>query len=105
MHTDVLENNYPEAIDGPCYAIGFVDSFSRFSKVNFMKTRDEVLGKFKQFCADLGKLGALVADGEGEYISNEFKRYCKNQGIRFESSAPYYTQENRKIERKMGNFC
>ena len=48
-----------------------------------MKTRDEVLVKFKQFCADVGKPGNLVSDGGGEYISNEFKRYCRNQGIRF----------------------
>ena len=85
VHTDVLGKFSPEAVDGHCYAIGFVDSFSRFSKVYFMKTRDEVLDKFKQFCADVGKPGTLVSDGSGEYISNEFKRYCRNQGIRFEN--------------------
>ena len=46
-----------------------------------MKTRDVFLDKFKQFCADVGKPGTLVSDGGGEYISNEFKRYCRNQGI------------------------
>ena len=63
-----------------------------------MKTRDEVLDKLKQFCADVGKPGTLVSDGGGEYISNEFKRYYRNQGIRFENSAPY-TPQNGKIER------
>ena len=37
------------------------------------------MDKFKQFCADVGKPGILVSDGGGEYISNEFKRYCRNQ--------------------------
>ena len=64
-----------------------------------MKTRDEVSDKFKQFCADVGKPGTLVSDGGGEYISNEFKRYCRKQGIRFENPVPYTLQENAKLER------
>ena len=103
VHTDVLGKTSPEAVDGHCYAIRFVESFSRFSKVYFMKTRDKVSDKFKQFCADVGKPGTLVSNGGGEYISNEFKRYCGNQGIRFENSAPYTPQENGKIERIWGN--
>ena len=49
VHTDVLGKISPEAVDGHCYAIGFVDSFSRFSKIYFMKTKDEVLDKFNNF--------------------------------------------------------
>ena len=67
-----------------------------------MKTRDEVLDKFKQFCVDVGKPGTLVSDGGREYISKEFKRYCRNQGIRFENSVPYTPQEIGKIERIWG---
>ena len=70
------------------------------------------MDRFKQFSADVGKPGTLVSDGAGEYISNEFKRFCRNQGIRFENSAPYTPQENGKIERIWGkklkerkNFC
>ena len=99
LHTDVLGKISPEAVDGHCYAIGFVDTFNRFSNIYFIKTRDEVLDNFKQFCADVGKPGTLVSDGGGEYISEEFKRYCRNQGIRFENSAPYTPHENGKIER------
>ena len=89
VHTDVLGKIFSEAVDGHCYAIGFVDSFSRFSKIYFMKTRDEIFAKFKQYCAEFGKTGTLVSDGGGEYISNEFRRFCRNQGFRFENSAPY----------------
>ena len=105
VNTDVLGKKYTEAIDGHCYAIEFVDSFSRFSKVNFIKTRDEVLDKFKQFCADVGKTRTLVSDGGGEYVSKEFKRYCRNQGNRFENSAPYTLPEKGKNYRILGNFC
>ena len=79
VHTNVLRKISPEAVDGHCYDIGFVDSFSNFSKFSFMKTRDEVLDNFKQFCAEDGKPGTLLYDGGGENISNEFKCYCRNQ--------------------------
>ena len=46
VHTDVLGKISPEAVDGHCYAIGFVDSFSN---VYFMKTR-VVLDKFIVLC-------------------------------------------------------
>ena len=90
---------FSQAVDGRCYAIGFVDSFNRFSKIYFMKARHEV---FKQFCADVGKRHTLVCDGGGEHISNEFKRYCRNQWIRFERSAPCTPEEIGKIERIWG---
>ena len=49
VQTDVLGKISPESVDGQCYGSGFVDSFSHFSKVNFIETRDEVFDKFKQF--------------------------------------------------------
>ena len=66
MHTDVQGKISPETVHGHYYAIGCVDSFSRFLKLYFMKTRDEVLAKFKQFCADVGKPLGLVSNGGGE---------------------------------------
>ena len=99
VHADFLGQISSEAVDDHFYAIGFVDSFSRFSKVYFMKTGDEVFDKFKQFCAHIGKPGTLlVSDGSEEYLSNEFKRYCRKRGIRFENSAPYTSQENGKLK-------
>ena len=81
----------------------FVNSFSRFSKVYFKKTGDEVLDNIKLFCADVGKPGNLVSDGGNENISNELKRYYRNQGIHFENSAPNTRQkiENLKEFREL----
>ncbi len=99
VHTDVLGPITPESLDGHKYAIGFVDSFSRYAKVYFMKSREEVLEKFQQFCADLGKPQTLVSDGAKEFLSNEFKKFCRTYSIRQEVSAPYTPEENGKIER------
>ena len=51
VHTDILEAINPEAVDG----IGFVDSFSRYQKMYFLKTRDDAIEKVRQFFADVGK--------------------------------------------------
>ena len=37
VHTDILWSFNPEAVDGQRYAIGFVDSFSSYQIVYFLK--------------------------------------------------------------------
>ena len=48
VHTDILGPINPETVDGHRYAIGFVDSFSRYQKVYFLKTREDVTEKIRQ---------------------------------------------------------
>ena len=102
VHTDVLgpiANESPESFK---YAIGFVDSFSRFIKVYFMRSSDEVLEKFQQFCSDIGNPRMVVSDGAKEFTSSEFRSFCRKRGIRHETSAPYTPEENGTIERVWG---
>ena len=55
-----------------------------------MKTKDEALDKFKQYIADTATVGknlrvkSLRTDNGGEYTSNEFKKYCKENKIKRE---------------------
>ena len=90
VHTDILGPITPEAVDGHKYAIGFVDSFSRYCTVYFMKSRDETLEKFQQLCSDIGQPLTLVSD---------FKKFARLKGTRLENSAAYTPQENGKIEK------
>ena len=92
VHTDIVGPITPEAVDGHKYAIGFVDSFSRYYRVYFMKSREEPLEKFQQFCADVGQPLTLVSDGAKEYISNDLKKFTRLKGIKLENSAPYTPQ-------------
>ena len=87
VHTDVLEPIAEESIDGHKYAIGFADSFSHFISVYFMKSREECLGKFQDFCADIGKPMLMVLDGAEEFVSSNFKSFCRMEGTRRETSA------------------
>ena len=99
VHTDILGPITPDAVDGHKHAVGFVDSFSRNCRVYFMKSRDEALENFQQFCADKGQPVTLVSDGAKEYIANDFKKFARLKGIRLENSAAYMPQENCKIEK------
>ena len=43
---------------------------------------------------------ALRCDNGGEYISNEFKDFCRKEGIQRELIAPHNQQQNAIVERK-----
>ena len=97
-HTDMLGHIAPEAVNGHKYAIGFVDSFSRYCRVYFMKSSDEILENFQQFCADVGQPLNLVSDGLKEFIANDFKKFVRLKGIRLENSAAYTPQKLVKMK-------
>ena len=42
-----------------------------------MKSRDETLEKFQQFCADVGQPLTSVSDGAKEHIANDFKKFAR----------------------------
>ena len=102
VHVDFLGPVTPVSVDNHRYAISFVDSFSRYSKVYFMKTRDECLQYFQQFCPDLGTPRTFVSDGAREFSFTQFSRFCRKNKVRLENSAPYTPEENSKVERKWG---
>ena len=69
-----------------------------------MKTRDEATEKLERFIADIGVPQTVVSDGAGEYIDQDFRRVCRKQKIRLETSAPYTPEENRNRERVWGTI-
>ena len=103
VHVDVL-GPLEESINGYKYAIGFVDSFSRYITVYPMVGKDKVLENVKQFVADMGKPGTLVSDNGQEFISNAMREYCRNKEIRLETTTPYTPEDNGKIERVWGTL-
>lgn len=98
VHTDVLTMPV-QSVDGFKYSIGFIDSYSRFNTVYFMRSRDEVFDKFQQYIADIGVPRTLVSDGAKEYVSHRFQGFCRERGVRHEVSAPYTPEDNGKSER------
>ena len=70
-----------------------------------MKSRDEVAAKFEQYCADIGKPRVLVTDCAKKFVGGDMKTFCRNKGIRQETSAPYTPEENGKFETVWGTIC
>ena len=76
------------------YYVIFFDEFSRKCWIYFMQKKDHTFSKFLEFKAlvekDTGKhVKALRSDNGGEYISNEIKKFCCNEGIKREIIAPH----------------
>ena len=66
------------SLSGYVYYVSFIDDFSRKTWIYFMKNKDEVFSKFKEFKALIEnhtkkKINTFRLDNGGEFTSNEFK--------------------------------
>jgi hypothetical protein len=92
------------SISGYVYYVSFIDDYSRKTWVCFLKSKDEVFGKFKEFKALIENLyerniKILRSDNGGEYTSKEFVNFCKDYGIKRDLTTPYNPQKNGVAER------
>ena len=53
IHTDVCGPMQTESLNWKRYFVCFIDDYSRRSHVYFMKHKNELLDKFKEFSADV----------------------------------------------------
>ena len=87
------------------YSFTFIDEFSRYCWVYFLKHKSEIFGLFKVFKALVEnqsgrKLKILIFDNGGEYVNSKFNQYCKDAGIHMQHSIPYPPQQSGVAERK-----
>jgi transposase InsO family protein len=85
--------------------ITFIDDFSRYVWVDFMKEKSEAFMKFKEFKEKAEKeigcsIRCLRTDNGGEYTSKEFIAYLHRCGIRRQLTCPNTPQQNGVAERK-----
>jgi transposase InsO family protein len=105
IHSDVCGPMSVSSVKGASYYVTFIDDFSRKTWIYFMRTKDEVFSKFKEFKAQVEnltgkKIKVLRTDNGGEYTSNEFRDFCKEAGIKREKTMAYNPQQNGVAERK-----
>ena len=86
-------------LGGQHFAISFVDSFSRFGAVYFMKSKSESLQKIKVFRAQVGRPKLLPTDNGTEYTGKIYVYFCIQKGIKREFTAPYSPHQNGVYER------
>lgn len=104
IHSDVSGPMSEPAWDGSEYFVTFTDDFSRASMVYCIKRKSDVFDKFKEYVSMAEarhgcKISALKTDNGGEYTSNEFKRYCRERGIRIVYTVPHNPEMNAVSER------
>ena len=86
IHSNVCGPMLTHARGGYLYFITFIDDYSRYGYVYLMKYKSKTFEKFKEFRAEvekqLGKsIKTLRSDRGGEYLSQEFQSYLRDNGI------------------------
>ena len=82
IHFDVCSLMSSSSLSGSVYNVSFIDDFSRKTWIYFMKNKDEVFNKFKEFKAlnknhTEKKINIFRSDHGREFTSNEFKELCR----------------------------
>lgn len=103
VHSDVMDLPVP-SLGGKRYLLSFIDDYSRYTQVRFLRNKSEANAALRQLITDAEtqtghKLKVLRCDKGGEYISKEFKRYLSEKGTHMQEThldAPY---ENGVAER------
>lgn len=104
VHTDVWGPSTVTSLGGSNYYVTFIDDSSRKVWVYFLKNKSDVFDAFKRWRAlvenetDL-KIKCLQSDNGGEYLGDDFKRYCAEAGIKMRKTIPGTPQQNGVAER------
>jgi hypothetical protein len=85
--------------------VSFIDDCYHKTWFYFLKSKDEVLRKLKEFKPLLenlfeNKVKILRLDNGGECTSNEFGRFCRDARIKRDLTTPYNPQQHGVAERK-----
>lgn len=104
VHTDVCGPMQTESLGGRRYFVTFTDDYTRSCAVYFMRKKDEVFEKFREYEAAVTnqseeRIGTLRSDNGGEYLSGAFDEYLKSRGIRHELTVPHTPEQNGVAER------
>ena len=87
------------------YVLTFIDDFSRYCWVFFLKQKSEVYEIFKAFKDSIEKFSGknikvLRINNGNEYVNNKLQHLCEYSGIKMQHSFPYTPQQNGVAECK-----
>ncbi|MCO5609702.1 hypothetical protein L7F22_063934 [Adiantum nelumboides] len=91
--------------DAPLQQPGTLHVTSKYTWVSFLKLKSEAFGSIRDWKAmvekekDL-KVKSIRSDRGGEFLSENFARWCKSEGIRRQPTTPYTPSQNGVVERK-----
>jgi hypothetical protein len=106
FHSDLmgpLNSNPP--INKSRYVLRFIDDYSRYTWVYFLRQNSEVFYHLKDFKALIEtqtgkKIKILHTDNGGDYINKYAHNLCREASIQLQHTVPYIPQQNGVAERK-----
>ncbi len=105
IHSDVCGPMQTTSLGGARYFITFIDDYTRYVTVFTMKHKNEALHHFityKKLVENQHQpftIQSFRSDGGGEYISNTFNEYLRNNGIQRQQTPPHTPEHNGVAER------
>ena len=105
MHSDLVGPMQKTSIGGSTYFMTFIDDFSHRTWVYFLKNKFEAFEKKIERKALAEKecghyIKVLRSDRGGEYLSNMFVNFCRQNDINKELTTSYTLQQNGVVEKK-----
>ena len=99
VHSNVFRLVKQLSVGGMWYMVTFIDDFSRYLWLFFMKEKSDTFSKFKEFRKLVeGRVGKKICylrtDNGGEYSSSEFSQYLNECRIRHQYTCANMPQQN-----------
>ena len=104
IHSDISgPYSDPAGQGGILYVLTFMDDFTGYSDVYFLKHKSEATQCFKAYFnannSSSLPFSRFKSDNGGEYINHAFAEFLMENGIIYEPTAPYNPQQNPRAER------
>jgi hypothetical protein len=98
IHSDIC-GPFPTGYGGYHYFVLFIDNYTRFILIFFLKQCSDALKAFVEYCSAVEKfLGVSIVflriNNALKYIHSQFDDYCKANGISFEKIVPDVSPQN-----------
>jgi hypothetical protein len=105
IHSDLMGPFLHPSINKARYVLIFVDDFSHFTWIFFLRQKSKVFQHLKDFKALVEtqsgkKIKILRTNNGGEYVNHEIHNLCHEAGIQLQHTVPYTPQQNEVVERK-----
>ena len=105
VHGDICGPILLATLGGSKYFLLLVDDYSRLMWVAMIKKKSKAFQAFVKFknlaeAEKEMKIRCLRTDQRGEFTSSIFSKFCSENGIKRQFSAPYSPQKNGVVERR-----
>lgn len=106
VHTDLCGPMRTDSLGRHRYFVVFIDDYSRWTQVYFLRSKTDMLTVFKEFKVDVEnqtgrKIKYLQSDNGTETCNQHFEDYLKTCGIKRRLTVAYTPQQNGVAERKI----